>query len=102
MGSGVNRVAKGAFKGTSGATLNVDDVGFRPKLVRVINAASGGLCRIEWFDGMADDTGVKTSIDGDISVLTSLGITPRANGFAFGADTDLNVTGEQCYWEAHE
>lgn len=101
MGSGINRVIQGAFHGT-GATLNVDKVGFRPKLVRVTNAAAGGLCRVEWFRGMADDTGVKTSVDGDISVLTSLGITPRANGFAFGADTDLNVSGELCHFEAHE
>jgi hypothetical protein len=101
MASGINRVVQGAFHGT-GATKNVDKVGFRPKLVRVVNIASGGKCRIEWFRGMADDTGVKTATAGDISVLTSLGITPRANGFAFGADTDLNVSGELCHFEAHE
>lgn len=101
MGSGINRVAQGAFHGT-GATLNVDKVGFRPKLVRVVNVASGGKVRVEWFRGMADATGVKTSVDGDISVLTSLGITPRANGFAFGADTDLNVSGELCHFDAYE
>jgi len=101
MGSGVNRIEQGAFHGT-GAALNMDKVGFRPKLVRVVNVASGGLCRIEWFRGMADGAGVKTSVDGDISVLTTLGITPRANGFTLGADTDLNVSGELCRYEAHE
>lgn len=101
MGSGVNRVDKGAFTGT-GASLNIDKVGFRPKLVRIVNVASGGKVRIEWIRGMADAAGVKTAVDGTISVLTSLGITPRANGFTFGADTDLNVSGELCYYEAHE
>lgn len=101
MSSGVNKTATGAFHGT-GAVLNVDTVGFRPRLVRVVNEASGGKCRIEWFDGMADGTGVKTSVDGDISVLSTLGITPRASGFVFGADTDLNASGELCQYEAHE
>lgn len=102
MGSGINRVVQGAFHGTSGVAVIVDKVGFRPKLVRVVNVASGGLVRVEWFRGMADDTGVKTSVDGDISVLTSLGITPRASGFSLGADTDLNVDGELCHYEAFE
>jgi len=101
MGSGVNRIVTGSFYGT-GADKNIDTVGFRPKLVRVVNVESGGLCRAEWFKGMADDSAVKTAADGTISVITSNGITPRANGFAFGADTDLNVDGEQCFFEAHE
>jgi len=101
MGSGVNRVVVGGFYGT-GADQNVDSVGFRPKLVRVVNVASGGLCRAEWIRGMADDAAVKTVTDGTISVITTNGITPRANGFALGADADLNVSGELCYYEAHE
>jgi len=91
----------GGVYGT-GSTINVDTVGFRPKLVRVTNVNASGLVRLEWFRGMADAHGVKTAIDGTISVLTSLGITPRANGFSIGADTDVNVSGELCYYEAHE
>ncbi len=101
MASGAKSPAVGSFHG-SGATKNIDTVGFRPRLVRVVNVASGGLCRVEWFDSMADDAGVKTVPAGDITVLTTLGITPRASGFAFGADTDLNVDGELCYYEAYE
>lgn len=101
MSSGVDRVVQGAFYGT-GADLNMDKVGFKPKLVRVVNVASGGKCRLEWFKGMADDSAIKTGSDGTISVITSNGITPRNNGFAFGADTDLNVSGELCHYEAHE
>lgn len=101
MASGAKSPAVGAFHGT-GATKNIDTVGFRPRLVRVVNVASGGKCRVEWFDSMADDSGVKTATAGDITVLTTLGITPRANGFAFGADSDLNVSGELCHYEAIE
>jgi len=101
MSSGVNRVAVKGFYGAS-ADLNVDTVGFKPKLVRIVNVASGGKCRFEWFRGMADDSAIKTVTNGTISVVTSNGITPRTNGFAFGADSDMNVTGELCYYEAHE
>lgn len=101
MGSGAKSPAVGSFYGAS-AAKNIDTVGFRPRLVRVVNVASGGLCRIEWFKDMADAAGVKTAIAGDITVLTTLGITPRPGGFVFGADTDLNVTGELCHYEAYE
>ena len=102
MASGAKSPAVGSFYGTSGTPKNIDTVGFRPRLVRVVNVNASGLCRIEWFDGMADAAGVKTSVDGDITVLTTLGITPRANGFTFGADTDLNVDDELCHYEAYE
>lgn len=103
MASGVNRVMIGAALGT-GAALNIRTVGFRPRLVRVVNVASGGLCRAEWFEGMADASAVKT-VNHDTtqtSVITSNGITPLSDGFTLGADTDLNVSGEQFHWEAHE
>jgi len=101
MASGVNRVVTGGVVGT-GASLNVDTVGFRPRLVRVVNVDSGGYSRLEWFDGMADAAAVKTAIAGDITVLTTLGITPRGEGFTLGADTDVNVSGELAYFEAFE
>jgi hypothetical protein len=101
MSSGVNKVIVGSFYG-SGATKEVRTVGFRPKLVRLVNVASGGLVRFEWFQGMADDTAIKTAAIGDISVLTSLGITPLSDGFQVGADTDMNVDGELIRFEAVE
>lgn len=101
MSSGVNRVVVGAVIGT-GSAMNVDTVGFRPKLVRVVNAGATGLARLEWFKGMADAAAVKTVTAGTISVLSSNGITPRANGFTIGADANVNISGEIIYFEAHE
>jgi hypothetical protein len=89
----------GSFYGT-GADLNVRTVGFRPKAVHVFNV--GGLARGEWVEGMADDSAIKTITDGTISLVTANGITPLSDGFAFGADTDLNVSGELCRFVAHE
>jgi hypothetical protein len=101
MGSGINRIIVGAVIGT-GAALNVDTVGFRPKLVRVVNAGATGLSRLEWFKGMADASAVKTITNGTISVISANGITPRARGFALGADANVNISGEIVYYEAHE
>jgi len=51
---------------------------------------------------MADDSAVKTITNGTISVITSNGITPRANGFKLGLDANVNIADERVYWEAHE
>jgi len=101
MGSGVNRIVVGAVIGT-GSAMNVDTVGFRPKLVRVVNAGATGLSRFEWFAGMADAAAVKTVTNGTISVIAADGITPRARGFTIGADANVNISGEIIYYEAHE
>ena len=85
----------GSFIGT-GADLNVDKVGFRPRYVKVINET--GLAVFEWFDSMLDDAAVKTVTAGTISKVTSNGITPRPKGFAVGADTDVNVAAEICHF----
>jgi len=102
MGSGVDRVVVGAFYGTTGVAVVVDTVGFRPKLVRVVNAGATGLSRLEWMDGMADASAVKTVTNGTISVITADGITPRAKGFTLGADANVNIDAEIVYFEAHE
>jgi len=99
MSSGVRRVYRGAFEGT-GADLDVKTVGFRPKHVTLLNVT--GLVRAEWNESMADDTAVKTVTDGTISVISSNGITPLANGFSVGADTDINVSAEVVHFEAEE
>lgn len=100
MSSGVNRVVVGSVYGT-GADLEVRTVGFRPKYVKVINVSADNAAG-EWLDGMADDSAVLTITDGTISVITTNGITPLSNGFALGADTDLNVSGELVRWIAFE
>lgn len=101
MASGVNRVVVGAVIGT-GVAMNIDTVGFRPKLVRVVNAGATGLSRFEWFKGLADASAVKTVTNGTISVVAVDGITPRAKGFTLGADANVNIAGEIVYFEAHE
>ncbi|KXH75410.1 MAG: hypothetical protein AM326_03400 [Candidatus Thorarchaeota archaeon SMTZ-45] len=101
MASGVNRVVVGAVVGT-GSAMNIDTVGFRPKLVRVVNVGATGLSRLEWFKGQADAAAVKTITNGTISVIAANGITPRANGFTLGADANVNISGELAFFEAHE
>lgn len=99
-----DRILKvGSFVGT-GAALDITVLGFRPRKVKVWNVASGGLCTLEWNAAMPDASGFKSAPHdtAQFSFLTSLGITPLANGFTFGADTDLNVSGETCYYEAHD
>jgi hypothetical protein len=101
MASGAKSPAVGSFLGT-GAALNIRTVGFRPRLVRVVNVESGGKVRLEWFKDMADAAAVKTAAAGTITVLTTNGITPLSDGFTLGADTDVNVDGELCHFEAYE
>lgn len=89
----------GSFKGT-GASLNIITLGFRPRVLKLMNV--DGLCELKWQQGMADASGVKTVTDGTISHITTLGITPLSNGFTLGADTDVNVSGEEVHFEAHD
>lgn len=96
MASGGRRLVTGSFNGT-GADLNMTKVGFRPTKVRVFNRT--GLATLEWNADMPDDSGYKAITDGTQSFITTDGITPLATGFAFGADADLNVALELCYFE---
>jgi hypothetical protein len=101
MGSGVSRVMAGSFIGT-GALLNVDTVGFRPKMVQLFNAT--GLTQAVWTKTMADDSAFKQINHGTVqnAFITSDGIIPRANGFSVGTDADLNTAAEVVHWVAHE
>lgn len=92
MGSGADTWA-GSIQGT-GADLQVTKIGFKPRYVRVINIDDPGT--IEWVEGMDDDAGFK-HVDGTQTQVTSNGITPLANGFALGADADMNVAAEQLF-----
>lgn len=97
--SGGTRVMTGSFVGT-GANIDIDSVGFKPRSVKIVNRT--GLARLYWNEAMPDASGDKTITDGTQSFITTLGVTPRASGFRVGADTDVNVASELCYWEAHE
>jgi len=99
MGSGVNRMMTGAVTGT-GSALNVRTVGFRPRVVELLNV--GGNVTAKWVEGMADASAVKYITDGTQSLITSDGITPLSDGFTIGADTDINVDTELVRWIAHE
>jgi hypothetical protein len=100
MSSGVQLSKSGAVKGT-GANLDVTSVGFRPRRVELFN--NDGLVTAVWTDSMAEGRGHKRITAGTMSVIgVGLGVTPLANGFRIGADTDVNVSGEVIHWAAHE
>jgi hypothetical protein len=103
MASGAARVIRGSFVGT-GSAKDIETIGFRPRSVRIYNVT--GNCQATWLDSMADgacqkvvDSGSGTS---DVSFITTNGITPLANGFRLGADSDLNVASEIVHFEAVE
>ncbi len=99
MASGTSRVVRGSVVGT-GAALNVRTVGFRPRTVRLLNL--DGVAKATWQNTMPDAAMWKVVTAGTQSYVTSNGITPLADGFQLGADTDLNVAGEVVHWEATE
>lgn len=103
MSSGASRIKRGAVNGT-GSAITCDVVGFQPKSVKVFNVT--GDCTAIWLEGMADDSMQKVVDSGsgttDISLVTSAGITPNAEGFVLGADTDLNVSAELIRWECSD
>ena len=99
MASGAAKVIYGASLGT-GADLDAKSVGFRPRSVKLINMDSGD--ELHWTEGMVDGGGLKRLAAGASSVLATLGVTPLADGFRLGADTDMNVDGETLQWEATE
>ena len=99
---GVVRFATGTY--LEGATAAAHDVncGFKPRYVKVWNEATGD--QLEWNDKMADAEGFKRVAAGTAAMVTSLGITPIADGvergFTIGLDTDINVVNEQVSWIA--
>lgn len=101
MSSATSRMMTGAVKGT-GASLDVKVVGFRPRRVELVNVAAGGLVTGKWQKEMADASMVKQAAAGTTTLITTLGITPLSQGFTVGADTDMNVSGEQINWTAWE
>lgn len=97
-----DRITKtGSFVG-AGSAQNITTLGFRPRLVRVWN--KDGLVSAYWNKEMPDASAWKELNHGTVqrAFITSDGITPLNNGFTFGADSDLNVSGETCYFEAHD
>lgn len=97
--TGVLNVAVGRYITTGTAAAFTITTGFQPRYVRVQNLAATG-STAEYYEGMADASAVKRVTAGDMTVITTLGITVSASGFTVGLDTDLNVTNEQLTWLA--
>jgi len=99
MASGGSRCKTGIVTGT-GSDMSVEGVGFRPRRVQLINI--DGNSRADWGEQMPDDAMAKIVDSGagatDLSYVTTDGVTPSHDGFDLGADTDLNVSGEQVMW----
>lgn len=99
-------MATGRYLDTGTAAAFTISCGFAPRYVKVVNVTSAGegLNWLEWFEGMADDSAIKVQDAGTseagITLITTLGITPTADGFTVGLDTDLNVSSEQLSWLA--
>lgn len=98
-GKGIVQIAVGRYIDTGTAAAVVITTGFKPRYVKVVNLAATG-SQSEWFEGMADASARKQVTAGDMTLITTLGITVSASGFTIGLDTDLNVTSEQLSWIA--
>lgn len=103
MGSGVARTVSGAYEGT-GAALNVqlDKVGFQPKRVTIYRIDTQQ-DKVEWLEGMADDSGLLTNGSSGARSLVSSGmVTPTASGFSLGTNAGVNNSGDSYRYYAEE
>jgi len=98
MASGGRRSFFGAFIGT-GASLTISKIGFHPSRVDLVNVDDPGFGT--HVEGMPAASMAK-QVDATSSFVTSNGITLNDAGFILGADTDLNVDGEQVFFTAME
>lgn len=76
-------------------------LGFKPRYVRWENATDRIM--IEWFEGMADDTCIKTAAAGTRTLeTTNKGITVSATGFTVSQNATLAAiaASKTCYWKA--
>lgn len=94
------------FGSQDGTGANIDiELGFLPTSVKVVNLESATLEQLEWYEGMAAASAIKTvSPTGARTKITTLGISSLSDtflGFRIGADADVNVAGETLIWEVH-
>ena len=95
----VANVAVGRYIDTGTAAAITITTGFKPRWIRVLNEAASS-SSFEWFEGMADAAAIKRALAGDLTVVSTNGITVSASGFTIGLDTDVNVSSEQLDWIA--
>jgi hypothetical protein len=85
-------VGKIVFDGTAITAADYIQVncGFKPKYVKFVNVTDR--IAVEFFDGMADDTCVKTAAAGTVTLeTTNKGITPNQSGFLVSQNGSLLV-----------
>jgi hypothetical protein len=92
----------------TGAVINVF-CGFVPAHVQVVNIQSATKEQLDWYRGMPDASAIKLISPAARSTIVANGITPLGDaatdtteqGFAIGADADVNVAGETIVIIAH-
>jgi len=95
-----NHCSTGEVDGT-GSAISIN-CGFKPLFLQVFNVDGNCFASHCFFEA---DAAMQKTVDSgagtcDVSYVTSDGITLTANGFSIGADTDLNVSGEELQWVA--
>ena len=93
------RMATGRYLDTGAAAAFTITLGFKPRYIKMVNVG-GGLASIEWFEGMADLSGVATATAGDITVDVLTGFTVTSTGFTLGIQAAVNITNQQLSWIA--
>lgn len=104
QGTPTQAVGKFVFDGTAltAADYVQIDVGFKPKYVKFLNATDR--IGVEFFEGMADDTCIKTAAAGTVTLeTTNKGITPVQSGFQVSQNATLAVcaASKTCYFVAY-
>ena len=89
----VRNYSVGRFIDTGTVAATKIKTGFRPRYVRVVNVTSRD--EMEYFEGMADASGLKTVAAGTRTLATTNGITVHEDGFTIGLDADVLVSDEQ-------
>lgn len=94
----VRNYAVGRYLDTGTVAAFTITCGFKPRYVLVCNVTSRD--QMEYFEGMDDDSGIKTVAAGTRTLDAADAITVSESGFTMGLDTDVHVTSEQISWIA--
>lgn len=102
---GVVRSASGKITFPADAITAADSIsiecGFAPKYVEFVNATDR--IKVEYYNGMADNTCLKTAAAGTVTLeTTNGGVTVSGNSFAVTQNATLAViaASKVCYWRA--
>lgn len=95
------QLSTGAYLDTAVAADATITIGHTPKYVCVINATDR--IKIEWWNGMASDTCIKTAANGTVTLeTTNKGIVVGTGTFKISSNATLAVlvNSKQLYWTA--